>query len=146
MSNRTRVAITLASALMLGASTYGHAFEVDVHGFLHDLWYGPLEAIVLGLAVFAAFLVYRWWALLPALAPAVVTVFLHHMTDYASPWHEDLYAGLTDEPLLLVLFLVFGVAVYAACLSTGLLLRALWEWLRSKLRGDALPGSVASLD
>lgn len=137
MSNCTRVGITLATALMLGANAYGHAFEVELHGTLRDIWFGPLEGIVLGLAVGAVFLVYRWWALLPALAPVAVTIYLHHLTDYVYPWHEDFYAGLTDRPLLLILFLIVQVAVYAALLSVGLLLRAGWEWIRSRRREES---------
>lgn len=130
MTNRSRVAITLATALVLGASTYGYAFDISPPGVLYDIWYGS-EPILLGLAIFGAFLVYRWWALLPAIAPVAVTVYLHNMTDYVSPWHEDPYEGPSD-PLLFVLFVIAAIVMQAAFLSVGLLLRAVWEWVRSK--------------
>ncbi|HEV2790277.1 MAG TPA: hypothetical protein VGV69_03145 [Solirubrobacterales bacterium] len=134
MSDRTRIAIVVATALLLGANAYGHAFEVDPPGVLYDLWYGSFEAIVYGLAVFAVFLAYRWWALLPAIAPMAVTVYLHELTDYSYPFHEDFYEGLSGRPLL-VLYVLFAIAATATFLSIGLLLRRLCEMARSRWRG-----------
>jgi len=142
MTDRSRIAITVVTTLALGASTYGHAFEVDPPGVLRDIWYGDLEAILFGLAIFGVFLVYRWWALLPAIAPAAVTVYLHHMTDYVYPFHEDFYENFSANPLLLVLFAIVWIGLLAAILSIGLLLRALWEAVRARRRGGPLTGST----
>jgi hypothetical protein len=38
MTNRSRVAITVATALVLGASTYGYAFEISLPGVLQNIW------------------------------------------------------------------------------------------------------------
>lgn len=128
MSNCWRVGVTLATALVLGASTYGHAFEVSPPGVLYDLWHDG-EWIVFVLAIFGVFFVYRWWALLPAIAPVAVTVYLHSMTDYVSPWHEESYEVGFDP--LLALLVVGAILLHAAFLSIGLLLRTLWESLRA---------------
>jgi hypothetical protein len=88
------------------------------------------------------FLVYRWWALLPAIAPVAVTVCLHSMTDYVSPWHEESYEVYFDP--LFVLFVAESIIMHAAFLSVGLLLRAVWESTRSRCRGGALHDSAWS--
>lgn len=138
MTDRVRVAITLATGLLLGAFFYGQAVNVSPPGVLNDIWESAIFGFtVLGLAVFAVSLVYRWWALLPAIAPAAVYVYLYKFTDYDSPWSEDIWEGLSDDPLFALLVgLMIGLS--AALLSVGLLLRAAWEWLDSG-------GSVGSL-
>lgn len=88
MSNRFRVAIMLATALMLGAEAYGHAFDISPPGALQDIW-DHSGWVTYGLAVLGVFLIYRWWALLPAIAPVAVIVYLHNMTDYVPPWREE---------------------------------------------------------
>jgi hypothetical protein len=132
MTNRSRVAITLTTALVLGASTYGHAFEISLPGVLQNIW-DHSNLVIDGLAVLGVFLVYRWWALLPAIAPTAVIVYLHTMTDYVEPWHGDAIGsiGFSDQPVLYVLLVIVGVLLRAAVLSIGLLLRAAWERARS---------------
>ncbi len=133
MTNRRRIAITAATALLLGATSYAYAFDHELApGALHDFWFGPLQAIVFGLAVAGVFAVYRWWALLPALAPLAVQIYLHEMTDYVYPFHEDPYPALA----------AFGIIVLVGLLSVGLLLRALWEAIRARLGSGSLPGSA----
>lgn len=141
MTNRSRVAITVVTTLALGAFTYGHAFAVSPPGVLRDLWESGWA--IYGLAVLGVFLVYRWWALLPALAPAAVTVYLHNMTDYVTPWREEPIGptSFSDEPVLYVMFVIGAILLEAAFLSLGLLLRAAWEWVRSKDRGSSSPDS-----
>jgi len=142
MTDRSRVAITLSTALAFGACTYGRAFDISPPGVLYNIWYGSAFGwILFGLAVFGVSLVYRWWALLPAIAPAAVMIYLHNMTEYVSPWHDDLYDGLSDHPLF-VLFVIGGIIMGAAVLSAGLLLRAVWEWVGSGRRGGSLADSV----
>lgn len=140
MSDRSRVAITLATALVLGASTYGHAFDIRLPGVLQDIW-DDSGWMLYGLAVVSVFLVYRWWALLPAIAPVAVTIYLHSMTDYVSPWHEE-SPGSPDQPVLYVLLVIGGIVMQAAVLSVGLLLRAAWESVRSRRCRGALSDSA----
>lgn len=143
MTDRSRVAITLATALLLGASTYGYAFDINLPGVLQGIW-DHSNWVIYGLAVLGVFLVHRWWALLPAIAPAAVTVYLHNMTDYVEPWHGDAIGtfDFSDQPVLYVLFVIAGIVLQAAILSVGLLLRAAWERVRSGRRGGSLPGSA----
>ena len=143
MSNRSRVAITLATALALGASTYGHAFNISPPGVLQDVW-DDSNWMIDGLAIFGVFLVYRWWALLPAIAPAAVNVYLQTMTDYVEPWHGDAIGTVdfSGQPVLYVLVVTVGIALSAAVLSVGLLLRLAWERVRSGRRGGSLPDSA----
>jgi hypothetical protein len=143
MTNRSRVAITLATALVLGASTYGYAFDISLPGVLQDIW-DHSNWMIDGLAILGVFLVYRWWALLPAIAPAAVIVYLQNMTDYVEPWHGDAIGtfDFSDQPVLYVLVVIVGIALQAAVLSVGLLLRAAWERVRSGRRGGSLPDSA----
>lgn len=150
MTNRSRAAITLTTTLMLGAYTYGHAFDIRPPGVLYDVWYGSIFGwIVFWLAVFGVFLVNRWWALVPAIAPTAVMIYLN-MTGYASPWHEDLFStpwheDLSEHPLVAIgwTLFVFGWTIaLAVFLSAGLLLRAIWERVRSRGPGGSLPGSA----
>lgn len=140
MSNGLRVAITLATALVLGADTYGHALDISPPGALQGIW-DHSNGVTYGLAVLSVFLVYRWWALLPAIAPAAVIVYLHNMTDYVSPWRGESIgpSSFSDQPALYVLFVLAGIALQAAFLSVGLLLRAAWEWVHSRRRKSSLP-------
>jgi len=137
MTNRSRVAITVLTTLALGAFTYGHAFAVSPPGVLRDAW--DSSWAIYGLAVLGVFLVYRWWALLPAIAPAAITVYLYNMTDYVAPWREEPIGptSFSDQPVLYVLFVIAGIILEAAILSVGLLLRAAWEWVRSGRRGGS---------
>lgn len=121
---------------MLGASTYGQAFGFSPPGLLQDIWDVSNRAIY-GLAVLGVFLVYRWWALLPAIAPAAVIAYIYNMTDYVSPWNGDPVGptSFSDQPVLYALFLIGAILLEAALLSVGLLLRAAWEWGRRGRRG-----------
>ncbi len=142
MTGRSRAAITAGTALVLGASTYGQAFGFNPPDVLQGIW-DVSGWVIYGLAVLGVFLVYRWWALLPAVAPAAVTVYLHNMTDYVAPWREEPVgpSSFSDQPVLYVLFVMVAIALGAAVLSVGLLLRATWEWIRSEDRGSSSPDS-----
>lgn len=137
-----RAAITLATAFVLGVSTYGHGFGISPPGVLQYIW-NVNHWVIYGLAVLGVFLVYRWWALLPAIAPAAVTVYLYNMTDHVPLWNQDPVgpSGFSDQPVLYVLFVGIGIALEAAILSVGLLLRAAWEWVRSGDCGSSSPDS-----
>lgn len=138
MTDRSRVAITLMTTLALGASTYGHAYDISPPGVLQDVW-DDSYWVIYGLAIVGVFMVNRWWALLPAVAPVAVTICLHSMTDYVPPWREEENPSLTPWFFLLV---IEGVAVHAAFLSVGLLLRAAWERVSSWRRKGSLPDSA----
>lgn len=141
MTNRSRVAITVVTTLALGAFTYGHAFAVSPPGVLRFAWDSSLA--IYGLAVLGVFLVYRWWALLPAIAPAAIIIYLHNMTDYVAPWREEPVgpSSFSDEPVLYVMFVIGGILLQAAVLSVGLLLRAAWERIRSGTSEGSSPDS-----
>lgn len=143
MSNRFRVALMLGTALMLGADAYGHAFDISPPGALQGIW-DHSNLVIYGLAVLGVFLIYRWWALLLAIAPVAVIVYLHNMTDYVPPWREEPVgpSGFSDQPVLYVLFVLAGIALQAAFLSVGLLLRAAWEWVHSRRSESSLPDSA----
>jgi hypothetical protein len=138
MTDRSRVAITLATALLLGASAYGHSFAISLPGALQGIW-NASGGVVYLLAIVGVFAVYRWWALLPAIAPLAVTVYLYNLTDYVSPWRDE-SVGTLESPVVYILLLIVGLGVQAVVLSVGLLLRAAWEWVRSRNRKSALPG------
>jgi hypothetical protein len=126
MTDRVRIAITVATALIFGAVTYGEeASELDLAAVGLVLW---------GLAVFGVFLVYRWWALLPGLVPGIVLTCLYVLTDHSSPDRQEIFVDLSDQPFLFLLLMGLGAAIEVASLAVGLLLRALWEWVRSRRR------------
>jgi hypothetical protein len=137
MTDRSRVAITLATALALGAFAYGSAFDIHLPGVLQDIW-DRSGLAVYGLAIVGVFLVYRWWALLPAIIPIAIMIYLYTMTNYV-PRFED--QGVPASPWFLLLAIV-GIGVHAAVLSIGLLLRAVWESVRSRRRRGVLPDSA----
>jgi len=139
MTGRGRIAITVATALVLGAFRYGHAYDISPPGILGDVWHGSVLGLLLyGLSIFGVFLVYRWWALLPAIAPVAVNVYLYNLTDYVAPWHEE-GPTLSEDPATIFLVLI-AIGIQAAVLAIGLLFRWAWERTRSKgLRVD--PGA-----
>lgn len=141
MTNRARVAITLATALLFGAWSYGSAFAINPPGVLGSIW-NASGWIVYGLAILSAFAVYRWWAVLPAVAPVAVTVYLHNMTNYEAPWREESIGDFSESPLIYALFVLAAILLQAAVLAIGLLLRAAWEWVRSRQREGSLPSSA----
>jgi hypothetical protein len=141
MRTRRRIAITAAVALLLGAETYARSFDLDLPGLLADVWYGPSGLFVYGLSILGVALVYRWWALLPALAPLAVGVYLRELTDYTYPWHEDLYASPLENPAGFLFLAALGVGYNAAWLSLGLLLRAVWEAVAGRFRRESSLGS-----
>ncbi len=146
MTDRAHAAITLATALVLGASAYGHAFDLNLPGALGDIWSsGYWNLTIYGLAILGVFFVYRWWALLPAIAPVAVPVYLYNMTDYVPPWQGEslgLPSRLSEQPGLYVLLVIIAIVLQLVFLSVGLLLRAVRERVRSRHREGALPDSA----
>jgi hypothetical protein len=120
----------MVSALLLGAVSYGHAYNVEPSGLLGDLC--RASWLVYIFAISAAFIVYRWWALLPAIAPVAVTVYLHAATDYVAPWREEPVES--SHPAVFVVLVLAAIALQAAILAVGLLLRLAWEQLHAMRR------------
>lgn len=119
------VAISAVTAVMLGLFAYANAYSWKVP----DAWTGaPAWIGVYLFAIAGVFVAGRWWALLPAIAPVAVNFYVHEFTRYEPPWREE-GVGLSAG----VAFLLFlAVAIDAAILSVGLLLRAVFEARRSR--------------
>lgn len=123
MATRTRVALTVASALALGVTEYGSTWTVGAPGLARDLWVWSVP-VAYGFAIVVVCLVNRWWALLPALAPAAALLYLESLTDYVPPPER--------EPLVLpvpfvVALICIEVALRAGVLAVGFLVRLLWD-------------------
>ena len=137
MSDRSRIAIVVGIALLLGGYTYAEMryfqlSDTSNHAWATGYW------VVCGIGALGVALVYRWWGLLPALASPAVSIFIHRFTDYEPPWREE-----GDLPLMALLVLgTLAVLLEAAFLSVGLLLRAVWEWIgRQRRRRQLLSGT-----
>lgn len=117
MSDYGRVALTCLAGLLIGAFTYGTAFDLH-RTALGGILYGTASDLAfLALPILMVALVNRWWALSVALVPLAVSAFLHSATDYVYPYHEDPYPALA----------ITGT-IFLLCLSSlGLLLRAVFD-------------------
>lgn len=124
MGNIGRVAITCVAALLVGAYTYGNAFDLDRTGILGTVLFSTVStwAFFVVLPVLTVAFVNRWWALSVALVPFAVLFFLHSATDYVYPYHEDSY------PVNAFMATVFLLGIS----SLGFLLRALFDRAASK--------------
>jgi hypothetical protein len=128
IGDRARVAITLGTTTLLGADTYVRVFHPDFLG-------AAGVAVLWGLALVGVFVVYRWWALLPAL---VVPVFYGYAYNYTS--HVDRWAS---ESVTFGSPVANGLATTAFCLvifAIPLLLRSVWELFRSRPHGRVSTG------
>jgi hypothetical protein len=125
MRTRTRIAITVASALVLGVTEYGRSWTAGDPGLAPDLWqWGAAAAYAL--AIVGVAIVKRWWALAPALAPTVSLLYLESFTDYAPPPSQEREPLVLPLPFVIVVFCL-QVALQAAVLAIGFLLRLLWD-------------------
>jgi hypothetical protein len=124
VSNIGRVAITCVAALLVGAYTYGNAFDLDRTGILGFVLFSTAStwAFFVVLPALTVALVNRWWALSVALSPFAVLFFLHSATDYVYPYHEDSYPVNA----------VMGTAFLLGISSLGFLLRALFDRVASE--------------
>jgi hypothetical protein len=125
VTTRTRIAITVACTLALAGTAYGDAMQIGDFGPQGEIWHWSFLAAC-GLAIVGAFVVYRWWALLPALAPGAVTFYLYEFTAYSTPWDSE-SVGNPNEPVGYAVLLLFVSAFFAAAFSIGLLLRFAWD-------------------
>jgi len=118
VSNLGRVAIVCVAALLVGAHTYGNAFDLDRSGILGTILYGTASTwVFFALPVLTVALVNRWWALSVSLVPFAVLFFLHSATDYVYPYHEDPYPAIA----------VMGTAFLLGISSLGFLLRVVFD-------------------
>jgi hypothetical protein len=82
IGNRARVVITLGTTALLGVDTYVRVFHPDFFG-------AAGFAVPWGLALVGVFVVYRWWALLPALAVPVVYGYAYNYTSHVDRWASE---------------------------------------------------------
>jgi hypothetical protein len=124
LTTRSRIAIAVASALALGVTHYASVWTNGDPGLVPQLWnWSVIAAYVF--AIVAVFLVDRWWALLPVLAPYAVGLYIELGTDYVSPWaSEELHPSLSGG---YIFFVSLGIALQAAVLSIGFLPRRVWD-------------------
>jgi hypothetical protein len=123
MTTRTRVAITVVAAIALGVTQYGSTWTAGDPGLGRDLW-GWSVLAAYGFAIVAVFLVDRWWALLPALAPLAAHIYIYNFTDYVYPWASE--SITVSGPSAIVLF-VIAIGIQAVVLSIGFLPRRVWD-------------------
>jgi hypothetical protein len=142
VTDRTRVAITAAIALVLGVTAYLDAIDLDPPGALDVVW-RIWRVASFALAIFGVFLVYRWWALLAAIAPVAVWACIYNLTDLIAP-QSDSEWDFSDHPLLYCLYTVVAVFLQGALLAVGLLLRFGWERAGSHRRARAGPSGEAA--
>jgi hypothetical protein len=126
--DRARVEITLGTTALLGADTYVRVFHP------HFLGVAGL-AVPWGLALVGVFVVYRWWALLPALVVPVVYGYTYNYTSYVDRWASE--SVTFGSP---VANAVVGIAVCLVIFAIPLLLRSAWESFRSRSHGRISTG------
>jgi len=124
MTTRTRIGITLASALLLGLTHYGRAMSIGARDLEGEIWNWSVLAAS-ALALLGVALVNRWWALFPAVVPMAVNVYLYNLTGYSTPWESE-SIHLTAAGYLILAPL--AIALHAGFLSLGFLLRRAWQW------------------
>jgi hypothetical protein len=119
IGNRTRVAITLGTTAILSVDIYVRVWHPDLFGAVG-------MALPWALALVGVFVVYRWWALLPAIAVPVVYGYAYNYTSYHDRWASE--SVTFGSPVANALVdIVICLVVFAVPLA----LRSLWEALRS---------------
>jgi hypothetical protein len=131
IGDRARVAITLGTTTLLGAETYVRVFHPHFLGALGS-------AVPWGLALVGVFVVYRWWALLPALVVPVVHGYAYNYTSHVDRWASEsvTFGSPVADGLV-------GIAVCLVIFAIPLLLRFLWESFRSQPHERVSPGRPA---
>lgn len=128
IGDRTRVGITLGTTILLGAATYVRV--------LHPHFLGAVGiALPWALAFAGVFVVYRWWALLPALVVPFVYGYAYNYTSHVDRWASESVTFGSPVANALV-----GVAVCLLIFAIPLLLRSFWESFRSRTRGRVPTG------
>jgi hypothetical protein len=134
MDTRTRIGITLASGLALGVTAYGSTLTSAEPGMTpHQIWHWAAFGAY-ALALIAVALVDRWWALLPVAVPMAVSVYIYSATDFSTPWENESLHPTTAAWFVLV---PVAIALQAAFLSLGFLLRRIWLWGRRWYRSNS---------
>lgn len=144
MSKRLRIGITVATAVLLGAYTCVTSTDVLLPGALDGIVNsGVFGGVAWGLALLGAFLVYRWWALLPALAPIAVLVFDRNFVGHDIPLREDIFQLSAYNPVFFSVVVIIGTAPRQDHVDRfWLLLPVEYVWLSpaSKHTGNYWPG------
>lgn len=111
IGGRARVAITVGTSALLGGETHV--------GVIHPHFLGAVGvALPWALALIGVFVVYRWWALLPAVVVPVVYGYAYNYTSHVDRWaSESLTFGSPVANALV------GIAVCLVIFSIPLLLR-----------------------
>jgi len=105
-----RVAITVLAALLIGAYSYATVSDLDRNGDVGAIVFSPaVDFAVLALFVLVPAIVNRWWAISIAFVPIAVGWYLHEMTDYVYPFHEDPYPGLALTGTVMAVGLALAV-------------------------------------
>lgn len=69
----------------------------------------------------------RWWALLPAIAPALVIAYDRNLTHHDIVLREDVFQIASYNPILFTMAIITTIGFVALLLSLGLLLRLAWN-------------------
>ena len=128
IGDRARVAITLGTTTLLGADTYVRVLHP---GFLGAAGF----AVPWGLALIGVFVVYRWWALLPAVVVPVVYGYAYNYTSHVDRWASE--SVTLGSPVANALV---GIAICLVIFAIPLLLRFVWESFRSRSHGSVSAG------
>ena len=126
--DRARVAITLGTTTLLGADTYVRVLHPDFLG-------AAGFEVPWGLALIGVFVVYRWWALLPAVVVPVVYGYAYNYTSHVDRWASESFTFGSPVANALV-----GIAVCLVIFAIPLLLRSVWESFRSRFHGRVSTG------
>jgi hypothetical protein len=128
IGDRTRRAITLGTTTLLGADTYLRVLHPDFLG-------AAGSAVAWGLALVGVFVVYRWWALLPALVVPIVYGYAYNYTSHVDRWASESVTFGSPVANALV-----GIAFCLVVFAIPLLLRSVWESFRSRSHGRVSTG------
>src|SRR4051794_36404150 len=82
IGGRARLAITFGTTALLGVETYVRVLHPDFLG-------AAGLAVPWGLALVGVFIVYRWWALLPAVVVPVVHGYAYDYTSHVDRWASE---------------------------------------------------------
>jgi hypothetical protein len=128
IGDRAHVALTLGTTALLGADTYLRVFHPDFLG-------AAGLAVSWGLALVGVFVVYRWWALLPALVVPVVYGYAYSDTSHVDRWASE--SVTLGSP---VANAVVGIAFCLVVFAMPLFLRSVWDSFRSRSDGRVSTG------
>jgi hypothetical protein len=137
MTDRKRIAITVASALALAVTGVGRQWTVG-SGLVTHIWAFAFLAAC-GVAVIGVFFVNRRWALLPAFSTVGVGLLAAAIYTPPDPWSYESYSVSFGVEIV---FLLFAAAAFAAFLAIGLVARRIWDRFRHPNLSTATPKGI----